>query len=227
MDSHATLDPERRTQAERTALSDARMLDAAVALICENGTDGTTLKAVGERAGYSRGLASYRFGNKSGLFAFMIRSIGEKWIHELNRAVQHKVGLDAIKAATDAHHAFITDGTDHIRAFYVLWFDSIGPDAELKTLVANIHERRRRDVGDWIRTGIRAGQLSDQVDVNGTAAQFCAAIIGIVYQWLVTPDNELHIYRLHENLKVQTARALHTPTMTPSFNINALTESSV
>ena len=47
----------RRTQAERTALSDARMFDAAMQLIVEQGTHATTLKAVGERAGYSRGLA--------------------------------------------------------------------------------------------------------------------------------------------------------------------------
>ena len=54
----------RRTQAERTALSDARMFDAAMQLIVEQGTHATTLKEVGERAGYSRGLASSRFGSK-------------------------------------------------------------------------------------------------------------------------------------------------------------------
>lgn len=217
MDAPVTLDTVRRTQAQRTALSDARMLDAAVALICERGTDGTTLKEVGERAGYSRGLASYRFGNKGGLFAFMLRSIGETWLRELSRTVRNKVGLDAILAATDAHHAFITDGTNHIRAFYILWFDSIGPDAELKTLVANIHERRRRDVAAWIKSGIDAEQISAAVDVDGTADQFCAAIIGIVYQWLVAPDNQQHIHDLHESLKLQTALSL---------NYHALTETS-
>lgn len=205
---------ERRTQAERTALSDARMLDAAVALICERGSAGTTLKDVGERAGYSRGLASYRFGNKSGLFAFIIRSIGEKWLRELRRAVQDKVGLQAIEAATNAHHAFISAGTDHIRAFYILWFDSIGPDPELKNLVANIHERRRRDVAAWIKNGIAASVIDESVNVDATAEQFCAAIIGIVYQWLVTPDNEAHIYQLHEMLKVQTALSLNHHALT-------------
>lgn len=208
MDAPVTLDTERRTQAERTALSDARMLAAAVQLICERGTAGTTLKAVGERAGYSRGLASYRFGNKGGLFTFIIRAIGEQWLHELQRAVRNKVGIDAIEAATDAHHAFITDGNDAIRAFYVLWFESIGPDPELKHIVANIHERRRRDVADWIRSGIAAGRISPGVDIEANAEQFCAAIIGIVYQWLVTPDEARHIQHLHDTLKTQTARAL-------------------
>ena len=41
----------RRKQAERSALSDQRMLDAAVRLIVEKGSAGTTLKEVGELAG--------------------------------------------------------------------------------------------------------------------------------------------------------------------------------
>ena len=211
LDSDPYVQTERRTQAERTALSDARMLNAAVRLICERGAAGTTLKDVGEWAGYSRGLASYRFGNKSGLFAFIIRSIGESWLRELRRAVKNKVGLAAIESATVAHYRFITDGSDHIRAFYILWFDSIGPDAELKHLVGTIHERRRRDVADWIRKGIERGEIDPSVDVAGTADQFCAAIIGIVYQWLVTPRDAAHIRSLHESLRHQTALALTAP----------------
>jgi len=42
------------------------MADAAVALICERGAAATTLSDIGVLAGYSRGLASYRFGSKAG-----------------------------------------------------------------------------------------------------------------------------------------------------------------
>ncbi|MEJ2533610.1 MAG: TetR family transcriptional regulator, partial [Halioglobus sp.] len=50
----------RMTQAERTALSDQRMFEAAIRLINERGTQKTTLKDIGELAGYSRGMANYR-----------------------------------------------------------------------------------------------------------------------------------------------------------------------
>ena len=53
----------RLTQVERKEISDAKMLDAAVDLIVERGAGQATLKDVGEKAGYSRGLAGYRFGN--------------------------------------------------------------------------------------------------------------------------------------------------------------------
>lgn len=198
----------RRTQAERTALSDARMLDAAVRLIVERGAAGTTLKDVGERAGYSRGLAGARFGTKAALFSFIVTAVGEEWRATLREAVANRVGLEAICAATDAHYRHIRNGADRIRAFYCLWFDSIGPDVELKRVIANVHERRQRDVETWIRRGIEAGTLAADVAVAAVARQFCATIIGIVYQWLVTPDAHALIAELHDDLKRQMTRAL-------------------
>ena len=199
--------PVRRSHAERTALSDARMLDAAVSLIVTRGAAGTTLKEVGELAGYSRGLASVRFGNKAALFAFIVRSVGEEWLATLREAVRDQVGLPAILSATDAHYCFVRDGAERIRAFYSLWFDSIGPDADFKLTIANVHERRQRDIEAWIRSGIAQGSVPSEVPVNAVAQQFCAAIIGIVYQWLVRPEATDHLQDLHIGLKQQMTLA--------------------
>src|SRR5450755_1981727 len=173
----------RFTQEERSALSDARMADAAVELICERGAAGTTLTDVGVRAGYSRGLASYRFGSKAGLWSFLVRTIGEEWLGELRRAVAGTGGLETIHAAVDAHCRFLLDSSDRIRAFYILWFDSVGPDPDLRTVITSAHQRRQRDVERWITSGIKSGTIEPNVDVSGVAEQFCAAVIGIVYTW--------------------------------------------
>ena len=76
----------RRTQAERTALSDQRMFDAAISLINERGTQKTTLKEIGELAGYSRGLANYRFGSKEGLWREMARRFYDAY-HQAQKAL--------------------------------------------------------------------------------------------------------------------------------------------
>lgn len=189
-----------RTQAERSALSDRRMLDAAVRLIVERGTGRTTLKEVGEIAGYSRGLAGYRFGSKEGLFNFVVKAIGEEWLEELKQVTDGKSGLEAIAAATDAHFRFCRDAPDHVRAFYILWFESIGPDADVRETVAAIHRRRQRDVVSWIEAGRNARSVRQDVDAGSVAAQFCATIIGIVYQWLVTPDVLDEIEKMYADL---------------------------
>src|SRR5262245_51924753 len=185
------------TQEERSAISDARMAEAAVSLICERGAAATTLKDVGLEAGYSRGLAGYRFGSKTGLWSFLVRDIGEGWLGELEAAVAGTAGLATIHAAIDAHCRFLLESSDRTRALYILWFDSVGPDAELQETIAHIHERRRRDVEGWIRSGIEAGGVRADVDVRAVAEQFCAAIIGIVYGWLVAPLAESRVQELH------------------------------
>jgi AcrR family transcriptional regulator len=196
------------TQLERAALSDARMSDAAVALICERGAGAATLKDVGLRAGYSRGLASYRFGSKAGLWAFLIRTIGEEWLGELQQAVAGTTGVDTIHAAVDAHCRFLLDSPERIRAFYILWFESVGPDPALREVIAGAHQRRQRDVEEWIRAGVEAGTVRPDVDVQSVAEQFCAAIIGIVYTWLVSPVAPVEVRHLHAGLKQQMTAVL-------------------
>jgi AcrR family transcriptional regulator len=184
------------------------MVDAAVGLICSKGATKTTLKEVGEIAGYSRGLASQRFGSKDKLFTFIVRSVGELWLEDLRRAVLDNIGIEAIEKALDAHYAFIVRDAPAIRAFYILWFKSIGPDEELKKVVANIHDRRRKDVEKWLRKAIFAGEISKEVDCKSAAQNFCAAIIGVVYQWLANPADKEQIKALHETLKLQTILSL-------------------
>jgi AcrR family transcriptional regulator len=196
------------TQIERSARSDARMADAAVKLICERGAGATTLKDVGLDAGYSRGLASYRFGSKAGLWSFLIRTIGEEWLAELQQAVASTSGLATIHAAVDAHCRFLLESPERIRAFYILWFESVGPDPALRDVIAGAHQRRQRDVEEWVRGGIQAGTVRPDVDVATIAEQFCAAIIGIVYTWLVSPIAPAQVRHLHDGLKHQMTAVL-------------------
>ena len=186
----------RRSHAERTDLSDRLMLDAAIQLIVERGTDRTTLKDVGESAGYSRGLAGYRFGSKAGLFEFIVRAVGERWLADLKRVTSGLVGLDAIAAAIDGHWRFCAEGADDVRAFYILWFESIGVQSPVKRVIAGIHDRRRRDTERWLS---EAG-VSDAGRRRTIADQFNAAVLGTAYQWLSQPADTEHVRRLHDSL---------------------------
>ncbi|MEM1261898.1 MAG: helix-turn-helix domain-containing protein [Pseudomonadota bacterium] len=198
----------RRSHAERTDLSDSRMRDAAIRLIVERGTDRTTLKDVGEHAGYSRGLAGYRFGSKAGLFEFIVRSVGERWLADLKRVTSTRTGFGAIGAAIDAHCQFCLDGADDLRAFYILWFESIGVQSEVKSVIAGIHERRRDDTARWL---LEAG-MNDANDRHALAAHFNTAVLGIAYQWLAMPDDLDAVKRLHHTLKLTMQLSVNVAT---------------
>lgn len=175
----------RRTQAERTALSDQKMFEAAIKLIIEHGTQKTTLKEIGEMAGYSRGLANYRFGSKDGLMLELFARFDERWKKHLKSYVEDKAGIAGIKSAADALRDFLKLEPDYMRAMYILWYESLGHDSEIKTRLADHHRVYREDATRWIRRGIEDGEISSSVDAEQFAVQYCAFIFGTVYQWLV------------------------------------------
>lgn len=179
---------QRKTQAERTALSDARMLEAATALILECGTHNTTLREVGERAGYSRGLASNRFGSKEGLFSQLVRDFNRRWAEELRRTVGDSTGLEAFSAALDAVEYFLLTRSNEMKALYILWFESISSHEEVRARLARNHKAYRRDAERWVREGIRQGTIRDTIDPECFAVEFASLIFGLIYQWLVDAD---------------------------------------
>ncbi len=197
----------RKTHAERTELSDSRMFDACIKLVVEQGTEKTTLKAVGEMAGYSRGLAGARFKSKAGLFCFVIKRVAEYWRDAMESLTSDKIGYNAISAAVDAHYQFCKKTPDPVRALYILWFESVGLDSEIRDIVQTIHKRRLNDVMGWIERGIEAGELSKEIDVRAVASQFLISMFGIIYQWLTNPGQEDEIMMFHAQLK-KTMRLL-------------------
>ena len=213
--------PVRRRQADRTALSDKLLTEAAIELLVKSGIHGTTLQAVGERAGYSRALATHRFGSKAGLFSHVLKTASADWLARMKRAVGARVGIDALCAVTDATEKFLRERPDEVRALYLLWFQSIDPGAEYHTNLANVHRAQRHDVESWIRAGQQSGQIDLSVNPRRVAEQYCATMAGIAYQWLATADMPLGaMYRqLKSDLRARLrtvpaarrARALRIP----------------
>lgn len=178
----------RMSQAERTALSDMRMHNAAIDLILEHGTHHMTLQEVGMRAGYSRGLASNRFGSKEALFTELVSDFNARWKVELSKRVGRKTGLMAFIAGSETVEFFITTESREARAMYILWYESITSYPEVRAHHADHHHVLRRDAEKWIREGIDKGEIRDNIDPAGFGVQFCSFLFGVVYQWLVEPE---------------------------------------
>jgi AcrR family transcriptional regulator len=200
--------PVRRTQEERTALSDQRMTAAAVALIVEGGAAAATLAAIGERAGYSRGLVTHRFGTKARLLAHLHDTFVADWIARVQQAVGGHSGTEALSRVVDALYGFIKEAPDEMRAMYLLRYASIDPGAEFRTNVAKAHKAQRRDVQRWIEAGQKAGTVAETVDPALASELFCAAVDGLIYRWLVNP--KIAVRDLHELLKRQVIDTIGT-----------------
>jgi AcrR family transcriptional regulator len=210
---NAASPPVRRRQADRVALSDRLLMEAAIELIVKIGINGTTLQAVGERAGYSRGLATHRFGSKAGLFGKVLQEASVDWLKRVQAAVGDRVGVPALVAATDAAEKFIRDRPAEVRAMYLLWFLSIDPSADYKSNIAIVHKAQRRDVAQWVKAGQAAGIVDPDVDPVRVAEQYAASMAGLIYQWLANSEMPLSLMfkQLKADLKVRLERPVAEP----------------
>lgn len=177
----------RLTQAERTALSDRRMFESAMQLISAQGANRTTLRAICEQAGYSRGLANYRFGSKDVFLQQLLAHFNQEWTDQLERHVQHKCGLDAFFGAVDALETFLVERAEYMRGGYLIWYESIGGDNEVRTRLQHNHDTYRTEAARWISDAQRLGQVRPDVDPEQFAILYCSVVFGTVFQWLATP----------------------------------------
>jgi AcrR family transcriptional regulator len=181
----------RPTQAERTALAEEKMVNATIELLNSAGLAGTTLIAIGKRAGYSRGLVSHHFGSKSGLFRKVLKHITSVWTEELQYNLKGKTGLGAIQAALNAHRDHMLHFPDHARAMNILWAGSFDPASEFKPNVIEFHRLQREATAAWVVAGKKSGEIRKDVDSESFAEQYYASLLGINYQWLVNPEIDL------------------------------------
>ena len=176
------------TQAQRTAISDKAMLEAASDLVLEHGTEKTTLAMIGERAGYSRGLATYRYGTKGGLFDALFKSLSHQWLDYLKAGIGDEVGIEAMCLALDAMRHFVDDHPRAGRVLQILHAGAASPSAEFSDTARGIHQRQRSDVADWVRAGQERGEIRADANPDAVAHQYVSYIIGTTHMWLMSAD---------------------------------------
>ena len=195
-----------RTQAERTALAESSMTLAAIELLNSVGIQGTTLVAIGERSGYSRGLASHHFGSKAGLLHTVLKRMTAVWTEKLVGDLDDKTGLQAFTTAIDAHLEHVLSHPDYIRATNILWGAALDPASEFKPNVAEFMRIQRESVAAWVKGGQESGEIRPDINASHIAGQFYGALIGLNHQWLVSPEIDLRA--TYEDYKQNILRLL-------------------
>jgi AcrR family transcriptional regulator len=177
------------TQAERSARSTKALLDAAAGLIVEGGFSSLTYAAIGERAGYSRGLVTARFGSKDGLVEALINRIVGTWNHRnVIPYTKGKNGLAGVTTMLDAIRRQAALDPRGLRVLYALMFEALGPDELLRARIAKFHREMRCDFARFVERGVRDGSVRPGLSPRAEAALVIAGLRGIGYQWLLDPD---------------------------------------
>ena len=184
---------------EQSARSRARLVDAATRLFAERGYRDTSVQAIGEAAGISRGSVFWHFGSKEGLLWAVVAQAFERWeVDVLLPDVGGARGMEAVRRALRSHRRFLTEDTEALRLFYVLMFEALGPRPELAGRFAELHVHLRALGVDWVRQS--RGRRGADLDPSATVTIICAALGGIAYQHLLDP-RALDLDRIYADLE--------------------------
>lgn len=178
------------TQVQRTASARRRLIAAATALVGEQGVGNTSVAAIGERAGMSRGAVNFHFGSKDELLTAVAEEVTAEWE---TRAFQYAMPEGAnfeegLTAMIEAHRRDIEADDQRFRIFAMLFFESLGPSPHLHEHFARLHRRVRARMVE-VTAGLQdAGFIRTDLDSEAFAVFIVGAFRGIAFQYLLDPD---------------------------------------
>ncbi|MNY24141.1 transcriptional regulator BetI [compost metagenome] len=198
----------RRTQPERRAEAEQRLLIAARQIVARNGWVGMTLSEVGEEAGYSRGLATHHFGNKAGLLRALAGFVNASFMALVaDKASQWQPGMDALKGFVGVYLVRTDGDWVNTRALLALMSEAVTQDSETAQILAEYNRSVQQHLAGYIRAGIDNGEIRASVDPLAGALLILGTLRGTMLQVLLDPtDVDLGV--LHEQLLAFIENAL-------------------
>lgn len=177
----------RRTQAERRQQSELGLLVAAAEVIVEHGFNGATFDRISERAGYSRGLVTLRFGSKDGLVVAMIEFLGARLEEAYAaRLTEVRSGRANLLAFVDVFLLRLEEDP-MTNAYFVLQAGALGNVLPQAGYFLEQHEKVKGLLADLIREGMEDGTIAPGLDPVTAATALGCFQLGLAMQHLLDP----------------------------------------
>jgi AcrR family transcriptional regulator len=180
------------TQEERRNEAEQRLLTAAAELIGEVGPAGVTLANIGERAGYSRGLATHYFGSKGALMKRLVDTVTDQFQMSMFVEREADSAMARLLDLVDTYFRAMADLQPVNRARLVLWADAVAmPSPDVRAAMIAADRDFRHALTEGIRGGIEAGEFPSDVDPHGLATVIIAMLRGTALESLLDEQVDL------------------------------------
>lgn len=180
--------PERRTQAERRAESERRLLQASAELIVERGLELTSLADIGRRAGASHAAVNHRFGSKDELVDRLIEEGGAVYAATARRRLRGLTGIDALLELCAMYLDLVDDPDPIGRVHVVLWSEAVAHAAERRAAHLDWDRRLRDFIEALLADAVAEGTVDPAIPVPEVALSIVGSLRGIAMQLLLDPD---------------------------------------
>ncbi|WP_371659301.1 TetR/AcrR family transcriptional regulator [Streptomyces sp. NBC_00280] len=162
-----------------------KLYEAAVTLIAEQGFSATTVDEIAERAGVAKGTVYYNFASKSVLFEELLRHGVELLTASLREAAERTDREGGTKV--DALDAMIRAGLEFISrypAFTQLYVAELWrTNRTWQSTLMVVRQQAVAVVEDVLREAVAGGELSDEIDIQLTAAALVGMVLVAALDW--------------------------------------------
>jgi AcrR family transcriptional regulator len=186
----------RRTQEERRSEAEKRLLGAAAELIAETGPSGVTLANIGERAGYSRGLATHHFGSKGAMMQRLVDSVSTDFRREVFAASATDSAFDEAMGLVRTYFHALQHPRPANRARLVLWADAVAGSTDVRSAVLASDREFRDELTSHIERGVATGEFAGSVDPRALATVIIGMLRGVALQSMLDDGVDLDACRV-------------------------------
>ena len=176
--------PNKRT--EQAAATRQRLLDAAARLFAQNGYAASSVAAIGEEAGMSRGLVNFHFTTKANLLHAVIEQLVAELEARMFPADRPADPLAALAVLIEAHRRFLTEQPERARLLFRLQAEALNPGLGLSAFTT-LHRRWLERTRPWWEQALAEGQIDPTLDHNAVTTFTIGALRGIALEWLLAP----------------------------------------
>ncbi len=166
----------RRPQAERTAEMRARLIQAAITCLYRNGYSATTVSAVADEAGVSRGAMTHQFKAKTDLMLAVVQSVFESDSDAYNRTIREMEPARWLERLPQTMWGVMSQPSG-VAVMEIMLASRSDPDLgdQLRTLQKAIDERAHQ----WSAERVRAAGLVPVPQAEAIHELYVAAVRGL------------------------------------------------
>lgn len=181
-----------RTQEQRRIKAERRLVRAAAELVGEIGPARVTLANVGERAGYSRGLATHHFGSKGAMMQRLVETVTSQFRDAMAEESRTDSPVDQLRQLVDFYFRVVSDLQPVNRARLVLWAEAVaGPSEDVRPQMISADREFREEIEKRIQLALSAGDIAGPVDPHGLATVIIAMLRGVALQRVLDDQVDL------------------------------------
>ncbi|TCM60456.1 TetR family transcriptional regulator [Acinetobacter calcoaceticus] len=182
--------------------SDKKIIQHTILLLAKGGINAVTMQAVGEGAGYSRGIITRRYGSKEKLLLRVLHHLNDWFRGMLIEATWRQHGITAIESLIKAMADRCYEYAVEVKAYFTLCCMAETADRQFNRSLLGMRKEMTQCYIQWLKEARVLEEITRNVDIEMMADLIMSAVMGLVQSWMINPRFNLAL-RLKQLAEIQ------------------------